>query len=78
MASLSRKELLRLQKGEKKSETKNPVKQIELKPDNKYLNIVKGDINTLITMLTGGIRDYFRKKQERQDFMEHHFPGMKE
>jgi len=77
--ALSRKELLRLQKGQGKPEETRKQIAVQKSPEpNKYLNIIKEDINSLYELLTGGIRKYLRRKGEQKDFMEHYFPELKQ
>lgn len=60
---------------EKLSPGKSPKIQYT-KPENKYLKVIRGDINTIMDMFTGRAKKYLRERQQRNDFMEHHFKGL--
>lgn len=58
---------------------KPAIKTVPVRKPNKYLNIIRGDIDYLTSILSGSyspvgwVRKWLRKRGEYRDFMEQHF-----
>lgn len=81
--ALSPNELKRLQQKSWGNDPEEPKSKdpafTQAKKPNKYLNIIRKDMNYLISVLSGGwtpigwFKKWSRMKSEHQDFMETHF-----